>query len=306
MKRVVMAVMAACGAWASYAEDIGMTYDANGDVTVAAGGEITVGPNGASTNNSQGVTVTFENGGTIKAVKADNSGTVQSYHRVWRECFINGTVTYDGSDLAASITPDFRRSVIATNGTLAVSADRAAVMFGSSDPNRTRDFPLYDVPNIVFAAGSGTIVLGGEATLRDNPGIASTGITFRPNGARLAIAGQGIVSNRTVWSSKRVNFNDYGAEIVLLDESYIPEGVTPVITGGKTFRIRPSDIVVTNEVFNNVRVFWRPKEGCGVVPFDINLTGGTLELETTRSTYEFAGKIWASSRARSGAPERLT
>ena len=294
MKRVVMAVMAACGAWASYAEDIGMTYDANGDVTVAAGGEITVGPNGASTNNSQGVTVTFENGGTIKAVKADNSGTVQSYHRVWRECFINGTVTYDGSDLAASITPDFRRSVIATNGTLAVSADRAAVMFGSSDPNRTRDFPLYDVPNIVFAAGSGTIVLGGEATLRDNPGIASTGITFRPNGARLAIAGQGIVSNRTVWSSKRVNFMDYGDEIVLLDESYIPEGVTPVITGGKTFRIRPSDVVVTNEVINNVRVFWRPKEGCGVVPFDINLTGGTLELETTRSTYEFAGKIWGT------------
>ena len=54
------------------------------------GGEITVGPNGASTNNSQGVTVTFENGGTIKAVKADNSGTVQSYHRLWRDYFING------------------------------------------------------------------------------------------------------------------------------------------------------------------------------------------------------------------------
>ena len=42
MKRVVMAVMAACGAWAAHAEDIGVTYDANGDVTVAAGGEITV------------------------------------------------------------------------------------------------------------------------------------------------------------------------------------------------------------------------------------------------------------------------
>ena len=294
MRRVLAAAMAACGLMAAYAEDIGVAYDANGDVTVAAGGEITVGPNGASTNNSQGVTVTFENGGTIKAVKADNSGTVQSYHRVWRDCFINGTVTYDGSDLAASVTPDFRRSVIATNGTLAVSADHTAVMFGSSDSNRKQDYPLYDVPNIVFASGSGTIVLGGEATLRDNPGINSPGITFIPNKARLAIAGQGIVSNRTVWSSKRVNFMDYGDEIVLLDESYIPEGVTPVITGGKTFRIRPSDVVVTNEVFNNVRVFWRPKEGCGVVPFDINLTGGTLELETTRSTYEFAGKIWGT------------
>ena len=286
--------MAACGLFAASAEDIGVTYDANGDVTVAAGGEITVGPNGASTNNSQGVTVTFENGGTIKAVKADNSGTVQSYHRLWRDYFINGTVTYDGSDLAASVTPSFRRSVIATNGTLAVSADRSQIWLGSDDPNRTKDYPLYDMPNITFAVGSGTIALSSEATLRDNPGINSPGITFIPNKARLAIAGQGIVSNRTVWSSKRVNFNDYGAEIVLLDESYIPEGVTPVITGGKTFRIRPSDVVVTNEVFNNVRVFWRPKEGCGVVPFDINLSGGTLELETTRSTYEFAGKIWGA------------
>ena len=74
MKKLVIAGLAAGGLMAAYAEDIGMTYDANGDVTVAAGGEITVGPNGASTNNSQGVTVTFENGGTIKAVKADNSG----------------------------------------------------------------------------------------------------------------------------------------------------------------------------------------------------------------------------------------
>ena len=74
MKRVLVAVVAACSLLVAHAEDIGMTYDANGDVTVAAGGEITVGPNGASTNNSQGVTVTFENGGTIKAVKADNSG----------------------------------------------------------------------------------------------------------------------------------------------------------------------------------------------------------------------------------------
>ena len=74
MKRVLIAALAACGACAAYTEDIGVTYDANGDATVAAGGEITVGPNGSSTNNSQGVTVTFENGGTIKAVKADNSG----------------------------------------------------------------------------------------------------------------------------------------------------------------------------------------------------------------------------------------
>ena len=74
MKRVLIAALAASSAWVASAEDIGVTYDANGDATVAAGGEITVGPNGASTNNSQGVTVTFENGGTIKAVKADNSG----------------------------------------------------------------------------------------------------------------------------------------------------------------------------------------------------------------------------------------
>ena len=46
MKRVLLAALAACGAWAAYAEDIGVAYDANGDVTVAAGGEITVGPNG--------------------------------------------------------------------------------------------------------------------------------------------------------------------------------------------------------------------------------------------------------------------
>ena len=70
MKKLVIAGLAAGGLMAAYAEDIGVAYDANGDVTVAAGGEITVGPNGASTNNSQGVTVTFENGGTIKAVKA--------------------------------------------------------------------------------------------------------------------------------------------------------------------------------------------------------------------------------------------
>ena len=295
MKRVLVAVVAACSLLVAHAEDIGMTYDANGDVTVAAGGEITVGPNGASTNNSQGVTVTFENGGTIKAIPTDSAGsTITAYHRLWREYFINGTVTYDGSDIPAGIAPEFRRSIIATNGTLVISADRSSFLFGSSDSARKRHYPLFDVSNLVFAAGSGTISLTGEATLRDNPAALFQGVTFKPNKARLAIAGQGIVSNRTVWSSRRVNFMDYGAEVVLLDESYIPEGVTPVITGGLTFRIRPSDIVATNETVENVRVFWRPKEGCGVVPFDINLTGGTLELETTRSTYEFAGKIWGT------------
>ena len=295
MKRVLLAALAACGAWAAYAEDIGVTYDANGDATVAAGGEITVGPNGASTNNSQGVTVTFEGGGTIKAIKTDNNGTVQSYHRLWRDYFINGTVTYDGSELASGTAPSFRRSVIATNGTLVVSADRSTIWFGSSDSNRARNYPLYDVPNITFAAGRGTIVLDGEVTLRDDPGINSSGITFNPNKARLAIAGQGIVSNRTVWSTKRVNFDAYGSVIYLLDESYIPEGVTPVING-RTFRIRPSDIVVTNELADSgnsaARVFWREKEGSGVVPFDIDLKGGTLELMTSRPTYEFAGKIY--------------
>ena len=295
MKRVLLAALAACGAWAAYAEDIGVTYDANGDATVAAGGEITVGPNGASTNNSQGVTVTFEGGGTIKAIKTDNSGAVQSYHRLWRDYFINGTVTYDGSELASGTAPSFRRSVIATNGTLVVSADRSTIWFGSSDSNRARNYPLYDVPNITFAAGRGTIVLDGEVTLRDDPGINSSGITFNPNKARLAIAGQGIVSNRTVWSTKRVNFDAYGSVIYLLDESYIPEGVTPVING-RTFRIRPSDIVVTNELADSgnsaARVFWREKEGAGVVPFDIDLKGGTLELMTSRPTYEFAGKIY--------------
>ena len=294
MKSMIVG-LTACGLFAAYAEDIGVTYDANGDATVAAGGEITVGPNAASTNNGQNATVTFEGGGTIKAIKTDNSGTAQTYHRLWRDYFINGTVTYDGSELPSSTMPSFRRSVIATNGTLVISADRSQIWLGSDDTNRARNFPLYDMPDITFAAGSGSIALIGEVTLRDNPGINSSGITFLPNKARLAIAGQGIVSNRTVWSSKRVNFDDYGSVIVLLDESYIPEGVTPVLNG-RTFRIRPSDIVVTNELAdsgnNSARVFWREKEGSGVVPFDIDLNGGTLELMTSRPTYEFAGKIY--------------
>ena len=126
MKRFLIAALAACGAWAAYAEDIGVTYDANGDATVAAGGEITVGPNGASTNNSQGVTVTFEGGGTIKAIKTDNNGAVQSYHRLWRDYFINGTVTYDGSELASGTAPSFRRSV-----------PRIGLRSGSDPPIRT-------------------------------------------------------------------------------------------------------------------------------------------------------------------------
>ena len=170
MKRFLMVALIACGAWAAYAEDIGVTYDANGDATVAAGGEITVGPNGASTNNSQGVTVTFEGGGTIKAIPTDSAGsTITAYHRLWREYFINGTVTYDGSDIPAGIAPEFRRSIIATNGTLVISADRSSFLFGSSDSARKRHYPLFDVSNLVFAAGSGTISLTGEATLRDNP-----------------------------------------------------------------------------------------------------------------------------------------
>ncbi len=108
MKRAFIAMLVSCGAWTVSAEDIGVTYDAYGDASVAAGGEITVGPSGASTNNSQGVTVTFESGGTIKAIPTDNNGDVQSYHRLWRDYFINGTVTYDGSDLASGTTILFR------------------------------------------------------------------------------------------------------------------------------------------------------------------------------------------------------
>ena len=303
MKKLVIAGLAACGLMAACADDIGVTYadgdPVNGDITVAPGGEVTIGPNGLSTNNTQNLTVTFEDGGTIKAIPTDKDGnTVTTYHRLWRDYFINGTVTYDGSDLHSSIAPEFRRSMIATNGTLVISADRTAIYWGSADSSRTRNYPLYDVSNVVFAAGRGTIYLSGEATLRDDPSAVFENVTFYPSRARLAIAGQGIVSNRTVWSTKRVNFDAYGSEVVLLDESYIPEGVTPVINGNRIFRIRPSDIVVSNETFdsgNNVaRVFWRSKEGSGVVPFDIHLGGGTVELQTTRSTYEFAGKIYGS------------
>ncbi|MBQ6246385.1 MAG: hypothetical protein IJK04_05945, partial [Kiritimatiellae bacterium] len=107
--------------------------------------------------------------------------TVTNYHRLWRDYFINGTVTYDGSDLHSSIVPEFRRSMIATNGTLVISVDRTAICWGSADSNRQRNFPLYDVSNIVFAAGHGTISLSGEATLRDDPSAVFENVTFNLN-----------------------------------------------------------------------------------------------------------------------------
>lgn len=106
MKRLAIAGLAACGLLAACAEDIGVTRADNGDITVASDGEVTIGPNGSSTNNSQNLTVTFEDGGTIKAIPTDKDGnTVTNYHRLWRDYFINGTVTYDGSDLHSSIVP---------------------------------------------------------------------------------------------------------------------------------------------------------------------------------------------------------
>lgn len=281
--KAVVAGMVACGLLAAGA--------ATGDVVVEPGGELTVGPNGLSTNNSQGVTVTFEDGGTITAIRRDSSGVAQGYHRLWRPYFINGTVTYDGSDLPAGLAPEFRCGLVATNGTLRVSSDRTMLRFGSGSPDRTENYPLFDAPNIEFLSGGGTVRLEGEVTLRDRPGRNSTGITFEPNGARLAIAGQGVVSD-IVDSSMRVKFGGYGDEIVLLDESYIPEGVTPAMSAGKTFRIYPADVVYTNENVNAMRVVWRAKEGSGVIPFDIDLNGGTLELVTTRAAYEFTGKIY--------------
>jgi len=295
MKRLIMAV-AACGICAAWADDVGVTRDSYGNYVIAAGGTITIGPNGASTNNTQNALFTFTDGGTIKAIPTDANGTTQSYHRLWGDYMINGAVTYDGSDLPAAVTPEFRRGFVATNGTLTISSDRSVISLGSADPARTSCFPLYDMPNVVFESGSGTIVLSGEATLRDVPGGDSDDITFNPNGARLAIAGQAIVSNRVVWSTKRVSFNDYGSTIFLLDESYIPDGVTPVFTSSKTFSIRPSDIVVTSNLLATgsiaTHMCWQAKEGSGTVPFDIDLNGGTLELVSTRSTYAFKGKIY--------------
>ena len=53
---------------------------------------------------------------------------------------------------------------------------------------------------------------------------------------------------------------------------------------------------MTNEIsgasYNAERVIWQAKEGSGVAPFDINLIGGMLDLEASRSTYEFTGKIY--------------
>ena len=281
---------------AAYAEDIGVTRADNGDITVAPGGEVTVGPTTTSTNNSGYVTITFENGGTIKATPFNQSGQEQNIFYMWRDYIVNGDVTFDGSDLGSAVIPEFRRSIIATNGTLKVSADRSTLKVGSGEPERVRHYPLYDA-DIECLSGSGTIELNTAATLRDVPGRNASGITFKPgSNTRLAIAGQGIVSNSTDWSTKRVSFSEYGWLIHLLDESYIPEGVTVVFGSGKTFRIMPSDIVVTNEIYdtgiNAARVFWLEKEGSGVAPFDINLTGGMLDLDTSRPTYEFTGKIY--------------
>ncbi len=40
MRRIVWTTMAVCGFLATCAEDVGVTFDANGDVTVAAGGAL--------------------------------------------------------------------------------------------------------------------------------------------------------------------------------------------------------------------------------------------------------------------------
>ena len=203
---------------AAYAEDIGVTRADNGDITVAPGGEVTVGPTSTSTNNSGGATITFENGGTIKATPFDSSGNQWNAFYMWRDYFVNGTVTFDGSDLPSGVPPEFRRSLIATNGALRISADRSTLRLGCGEPDRYQHYPLYDAPQIEFLSGSGTIELNVSATLRDVPGINSSGITFKPNNARLAIAGQGIVSNCTSWTTRRVDFGNYGWLILLLDE----------------------------------------------------------------------------------------
>ena len=296
LSKTAVALSAALMGAVVYAEDIGVTRADNGDITVAQGGEVTVGPTSTSTNNSGGVTITFENGGTIKATPFDPSGKEWNAFYMWRDYFVNGTVTFDGSDLPSAVVPEFRRSLIATNGALRISADRSTLRLGSGEPNRNQYYPFYDASQIEFLSGSGTIELVTSATLRDVPGINSSGITFNPNGARLAIAGKGIVSNCTSWTTRRVDFSNYGWLIHLLDESYIPEGVTVVVNSGKTFRIMPSDVVVTNEIYGTgsdaTRVFWKARAGDGVAPFDINITGGMLDLAADRSTYEFTGKIY--------------
>ena len=296
LSKTAVALSAALMGAVVYAEDIGVTRADNGDITVAQGGEVTVGPTSTSTNNNGGVTITFENGGTIKATPFDPSGNQWNAFYMWRDYFVNGTVTFDGSDLPSAVVPEFRRSLIATNGALRISADRSTLRLGSGEPNRNQYYPFYDASQIEFLSGSGTIELVTSATLRDVPGINSSGITFNPNGARLAIAGKGIVSNCTSWTTRRVDFSNYGWLIHLLDESYIPEGVTVVVNSGKTFRIMPSDVVVTNEIYGTgsdaTRVFWKARAGDGVAPFDINITGGMLDLAADRSTYEFTGKIY--------------
>lgn len=293
MKRFLIAALAACGAWAAYAEDIGVTDVEYKNTVVAPGGTIEVGPNGSSSNNVLTGLVTFENGGTIKALPKSPDGVTQNYHRLWRPYVINGTVRYDASDLKASIIPEFRRSMIATNGTLVVSADRAGLALGSGDPNRTADFPLYDMPNVVFEReGGGQIYFSSEMTLRDMPGSSSSssGVSLVFNSPRLAIAGSNVVTK--LMSGKRLAFADFGSQVVLLDESYVPEDATVVVSAGQSFIIRPSDVVVNDTTNAGDRVVWDPKEGSGTVPFDIELNGGTLQLNSTRSEYEFTGKIY--------------
>ena len=285
--RVATAILVAFGGMSAYA--------ASGDVTVAAGETLEVGPSGASANNSQGSTVTFTNGGVMKAIPTSSDGNTPTYHRIWRDYFLNGAVTYDYSGIGAGIIPELRCSVIATNATITVSADRTLLNIGAG-ADTAKNFPLYDMPNVVFAAGSGTLRLATAATLRDVPGKDSANVTFQPYNAALAIAGQGIVSYHTDQETKKANFRAYGSPIVLLDESYIPDGVTPVVGTGKTFSIRPSDVVVSDTAVSvgtvKRRVVWEAKQGSGEVPFDIDLNGGTLELVATKNaTYAFSGKV---------------
>lgn len=298
MKRRMVAFVALCVAAATiaFSGESGVTIDPDtGDATVAAGGTIYVGPTGTSTNNSQGAIVTFVNGGTLKAIKTSSDGNVQADYRVWRELFVNGTVLFDSSDLGEATTPEFRSSVVASNGTLSVSSDRSAISIGAG-ASLEKDFPLYDMPNIVFASGAGTVRLNTVATLRDVPGGSSANVAFNPSRSDLAIAGQGIVSNHTDFTTGRASFGAYGSKIVLLDESYIPDGVTPVVGEGKTFSIRPSDIVVKDSFVYvgsvKKRMVWQAKAGSGDVPFGIDLNGGTLELVApSNSTYTFSGKV---------------
>ena len=80
----LLAAVAACGAMTAGA--------AAEDIVVAPGGEVTVGPTAASTNNSRHATITFEDGGTIKASPLDQNGQPFNGFYMWRDFFVNGTV----------------------------------------------------------------------------------------------------------------------------------------------------------------------------------------------------------------------